>query len=97
MDKKKVLMLCPTFFGYQKVIAEGLRAQGYEVDLYDERPGIPFVVKTMTRYRLPLHRAVGRRYYDRIMAENRTKDYDYVFVIKCESIDHEQMEMRRAL
>lgn len=97
MDKKRVLMLCPTFFGYQKVIAEGLRAQGYEVDLYDERPGNSFVVKTLLRYRLPLHRAVVRRYYDRIMAENRDRDYDYVFVIKCESIDHEQIEKMRAL
>ena len=28
MDKKKVLMLCPTFFGYQKVIAEGSAGAG---------------------------------------------------------------------
>lgn len=93
---KKVLLLCPTFFGYQKVIAEGLRAQGYTVDLYDERPGNSFAVKTMLRYRLPLHRQVVRRYYNRILDENRDKDYDYVFVIKCESIDHEQIVKMRA-
>lgn len=97
MEKKKsVLMFCPAFFSYPQVIAEGLRAQGYAVDLYDERPGNSFVVKTMMRYRLPLHRAVVRRYYDRILRENRDKDYDYVFVIKCESIGHEQIVRMRA-
>lgn len=94
--KKSVLMFCPTFFGYQRVIAEGLRAQGYTVDLYDERPGNSFVVKTMLRYRLPLHKAVVRRYYDRILEENREKDYDFVLVVKCESIGHEQIEKLRA-
>ena len=94
-EKKSVLMFCPTFFQYETIIADGLRELGFEVDLYDERPGNSFVVKTMLRYQLPMHRYLVHRYYERIVRENRDKDYDYVFVIKCESLGHEEIAMLR--
>jgi len=31
--KKRVLMFCPSFFGYDKRLANAIRNEGYEVDL----------------------------------------------------------------
>ena len=87
MDKKndkKVLMFCPTFFGYEKRLKNALSDNGYEVDLYDERPSNGFFGKTFVRLGFKIYRPVVRKYIARIIAENKDKNYDYILVVKGE-------------
>lgn len=92
---KRVLMLCESFFGYEKKISNALCDVGYEVDLYDERPSAGFLGKTCVRYNLHLYYPVIRWYYQRIIEENREKSYEYVFVVKGEAVSEAVIEMLR--
>ena len=92
---KRILMFCPSFFGYDKKIAEALRDQGHQVDLYDERVSNNVIAKTCIRYNIKLFHPVLDRYISRIIAENTDKQYDYIFVIKGEGITHKGLAMLR--
>lgn len=94
-SRKRVLMFCVRFFGYEKRIADGLRAEGYEVDLYDERPSENFVGKACVRYNVGLYRPVIQRHVRRIIQENQEKHYDYVLVVKGEAIDENAVALLR--
>lgn len=92
---KKVLMFCTSFFGYENRIAIALREQGYDVDLWDERPSHSFVGKACVRFNAKLYRPVIRRYYDGIISQNQEKEYDYVFVVKGEAVNEEIIGLLR--
>ena len=89
-------MFCPSFFGYDKKIAEALRSQGYEVDLYDERVSNNVVAKTCIRYNIKLFHPVLDRYISRIIAENANKQYDYIFIVKGEGLTKKGLSMLRS-
>lgn len=92
---KRILMFCPSFFGYDKKIAEALTAMGHQVDLYDERVSNNAFAKTCIRYNIKLFHPVMDRYISRIIAENTDKQYDYIFVIKGEGITRKGLSMLR--
>ena len=98
MDKKnakKVLMFCPTFFGYEKRLQNALSDNGYEVDLYDERPSNGFFGKTFIRLGFKIYRPVVKKYVERIIAENKDKDYDYILVVKGEVLWNYELTLLR--
>ncbi len=45
----RVLMIAPSFFGYEQAIAEEIRAQGHEVELVDERPSNTPLARAVVR------------------------------------------------
>lgn len=94
---KRVLMFCAGFFGYEKRIAGEIRAQGYEVDHYDERPNSGFIAKTCVRYNVGLYRPVIRQYYEKIIQINRDKHYDYVLVVKGEAVNEDIVGLLRSV
>lgn len=91
----QVLMLCESFFGYEKKISDALCDAGYQVDLYDERPSTGFWGKTCVRYNLRPYSPVIRRYYQSIIRKNREKKYEYIFVVKGEAVNETVIEMLR--
>ena len=93
---KRILMFCPAFFGYDKKMAECLRSQGYEVDLYDERVSNNALAKTCIRYNVKLFHPVLDRYISRIIAENTGKSYDFIFIVKGEGITRKGLAMLRS-
>lgn len=98
MDKKiteKVLMFCPTFFGYEKRLKNALEGNGYAVDLYDERPSNGFFSKTFIRLGFKIYRPVVKKYVERIIAENKHKDYDYILVVKGEVLWKTELSLLR--
>ena len=94
-SEKRILMFCVSFFGYEKRLADALRAVGYHVDLYDERPSNGFVGKVCVRLGLKAYRGVINRRLKRIIEENRGADYDYVFVVKGEATGEAQIRLLR--
>lgn len=93
--EKRVLMFCPAFLGYEKVVYDALNHAGYHVDFYDERPHSNFLGKTCVRYNVPFYRPVIKKYYKDIIRKNFQTQYDYVFVIKSEAIDEEIIALLR--
>lgn len=84
LKNKRILLLCPSFFGYEKIILENMESMGAEVTYYDERP-------TNSSF----DRAVGKKfphylenkfkkYFEKIIKD--TDDFDYVFIVKCDCI-----------
>lgn len=90
---KKVLMFCPTFFGYEKRLELALLNSGYDVDLYDERPSNGFFGKTFIRLGFKFYRPVVNNYIESIIAENMGKDYDYILVVKGEVLWEPQLKL----
>lgn len=95
-SKGNVLMFYVSFFGYENKIADTLRSWGYHVDMYDQRLDNGVVGKTCIRYGIRAYKPVIRKYLEQIIAQNRQKQYDYIFVIKGESLDEEMLDLLRA-
>lgn len=93
--RKNVLMICPGFFGYREAIAREIENLGFSVDVYDERLEGGFWAKAMIRLNCRLYYPVIEKYYGRIVAENRHKDYAYIFVVKGEAITPRVMQQLR--
>ena len=95
LNSKRVLMFCANFFGYDKRICQALRDEGYEVDLFDEKPSSSFVAKACIRYNVGLYRPQVKKYIESVISENAGKQYDYVFVVKGEAINNEALSLLR--
>lgn len=94
-QKRSVLMICASFFGYDKRICRALQDEGYEVDLVDEKPNSSFVAKACIRYNVRLYRPAIRKYYEEIIGRNRQKKYDYILVVKGEAVNEEIIGLLR--
>ncbi len=94
-EKKRVLLFCPAFFRYEEKLKQGIERLGLECDLWDERPGNGFLVKTVLRKRLPGAKVLARRYVNRVIAATRGRDYDCVLVIKSETFGAKEISAMR--
>lgn len=84
---KKILFICPRFFGYESEIELELIKLGACVDFYDERPFMSSVGKILNRLNLKF--AINRKiknYYSGILQRAAEIDYDYLFVISPETM-----------
>lgn len=90
---KKVLYIGQSFFGYEKEIKRMLENMGATVDYYNERPSNNILTKTLIRLRLKkiLHIKI-QNYYNKIINETKNTEYDYVFLVKIETIDKPILE-----
>ena len=86
LQGKSILFFCPSFFGYEKEIAEKLRDLGAMVDAYDERPKNNFVMKASIRINKKLVKKAIAAYYGLILKQTAHKTYDYVFVVNIEAM-----------
>ena len=80
----RVLIITPSFFGYEKAIAEAFRAANVEVDLLDERPSNSALGRGLLRVAPMLMARQLRRHYERAMDLVRSRSYDGLLVIKGE-------------
>lgn len=88
LRNKKVLFIAPHFFGYEKEIEKMMISMGASVDCYNERPNNSFLMKVLIRLKLQsLIKTIIRRYYEGILNDTNNVEYDYVFIIKLETID----------
>lgn len=91
--KKKVLIFCPKFFGYEKRMADAFKNAGYEVFLYDERPSNSFIGKVSLRLNFKFYKPVVRKYISKIIEENKDIKFDYIFVVKGEAMGQAEVKM----
>jgi len=85
---KKILYIGVKTFNYEKEIKSALENMGAEVDYYDERPANDFWTKVFLRLKLKrLIQSKIATYYSNILSKSKNIKYDYVFIIKLETID----------
>lgn len=83
---KKILFLAPAFFGYEYKIKAKMEEMGASVDYYDERCITRARDRALLKITPKLFITKTDQYYHEIMEENKGKEYDFVFVVKCEMI-----------
>lgn len=84
---KKVLFICPRFFGYEHEIKCGLAKLGAQVDYYDERPFNSSIAKILNRlnFKTVIKKSI-EDYYSDIFQNAVVADYDYLLVVAPETI-----------
>jgi hypothetical protein len=97
LSGKRILFFAPSFFGYEREIASGMRVLGAEVDLFDERPGNGFFTKALIRIRRSLLALRIAAYYNRIIERTRDRNYDYILFIKGEAVSAANIGLMRKL
>lgn len=88
---RKVLIIAPKFFGYEKLIQLELESQGAFVDYFDDRPGGDFLTKALIRVDRRLLARRTNRYYGSIVANTNGRDYDDILIVRAEAISSEQL------
>ncbi len=96
LQGKKILFLSASFFGYSESICNSLKDLGAEVDYFDERPANSVFVKALIRINPKLLRAKIDNYHRNIIDSTKNKMYDYIFIIKAESISISSLKKLRS-
>lgn len=93
LENKKILYIGVSTFNYEKEIKAGLESMGALVDYYDERPANDIWTKLFLR--LSLKKLIQSKidtHYSNILTESKVIDYEYVLIIKLETIDKKIIE-----
>ena len=85
---KKIIFISAHFFGYEKAIVKRLRELGAEVDFYNERPSDSLLSKGLIRVKSDLFQKKIKQYYQTILRETADKNYDFLLLIKGESVPY---------
>ncbi|MDY0277600.1 MAG: hypothetical protein RBQ97_05915 [Acholeplasma sp.] len=85
LKNKNILFIAPSFFGYEIEIKNHLVQKGAIVDYLDDRMNKSVIYKILNRVKFPFIDL-----FNSIMFNKKIKflkeDYDYIFIIKCESV-----------
>ena len=96
-NSKRVLIFCPKFFGYENRVANAFRSNGYDVDLYNERPSDGFIAKVAIRKNWRFYKPVIKKYLNQVIEQNKDKKYDYIIVFRGETIgERELLQLKTA-
>ncbi|CAH1597012.1 Glycosyltransferase [Vibrio owensii] len=89
VKNKKVLLICPKFFGYEEKLFDAINRLGFYVDYLDERPSNKVVFKAILRLGIrAISDLINESYYNDFCKRN-VKKYDYVLYFNIESINKE--------
>ncbi|MEH8175710.1 hypothetical protein ACET7Y_19775 [Aeromonas veronii] len=84
---KKILFICPRFFGYEREIELELINLGAKVDYFNERPFESSVAKVLNRlnFKAAIKKAI-EYHYSNIIQKSASVNYDYLFVVAPETM-----------
>lgn len=83
---KRLLFISVSTFGYETAIKNEFEQRGLIVDFFDERPSDNFLVKGIIRIKKSLYSIQIKNYYKKILASTENENYDYLVIIKGESV-----------
>lgn len=94
LENRHVLLLCPSFFGYEIEIKNMIEALGAKVYAFDERPQNDFLTKALIRLN-QRQLIAGRiqRYYEAILQQTEGKPIDTILLIAPEAIDELKLSL----
>ena len=83
---KRILLIVPSFFGYDLEIKKRLESLGANVDHFDERPANNFWTKALIRINKSILTYTINRYYNKILIDIEGNTYDYVLIVNIEAM-----------
>ncbi len=84
INGKRILFFSPAFFKYEKIIADKMREMGADVDMYDVRSVTSAWNRALLKVCPGVFKKQSQQYYERIIEQNKKKDYDYILIVKCD-------------
>jgi hypothetical protein len=81
---KKILFFSPAFFNYENIIVEKMREMGAEADMYDVRSVTSSFSRAILKIFPNIFKKKTKKYYEKIIEQNRGKDYDFILFVKCD-------------
>lgn len=84
IEGKRILFFAPAFFKYEHMIADKMREMGAQVDMYDVRSVTSTKDRALLKISPNIFRKRSQRYYEKIIDENKGKDYEYILIVKCD-------------
>ena len=90
---KKVLLLAPSFFGYEIEIKKELQNLGAKVYHYDERPKNDFFTKVFLRlnFKNIIQKKINTYYHD-ITEQTKDLEIDFLLLVSPEAIDNKKID-----
>ncbi|MDK2810939.1 MAG: O-antigen biosynthesis protein WbqP [Clostridium butyricum] len=84
IEGKKILFFAPAFFGYENKIKSKMIEMGAIVDMYDVRSVTSAKHKAILKLNPNIFNKKSVSYYEKIIEKNKSKNYDYILIIKCD-------------
>lgn len=97
INGKRILFLAPAFFGYELKIKLKMEEMGAVVDFHDVRSVKKAYEKAILKISPNVFSRKTKAYYMSIIEANKTKNYDFVFVVKCDMISADILTQLRTL
>lgn len=88
LKNKSILLIAPSFFGYEASIKNRLSELGANVNYFDERPANNFWNKAFLRLNRRFLSFRINKYYTSIYNIVKTRVYDYLFIINIEAMPY---------
>lgn len=88
LNNKLLLLIAPSFFGYEESIKNRLSELGAKVDYFDERPANNFWSKAFLRLDRRFLSFDINEHYNSIYNSVKGNVYDYVFIINIEAMPY---------
>jgi hypothetical protein len=82
---RKILVISPRFFGYERRIVDNMVSRGATVEWLDERPGNSTALKALTRLSPSAMAPLARRHYGRALARMAGRQFDDILLVNPES------------
>jgi len=92
LNQKKILLVMPNFFGYEKLLATKLRARGATVVFWGDRPSVGTISKVITRIDPALSKPWADPYFRKLMSREEKNSFDFILVIKGEALSRKVTE-----
>lgn len=86
LKDKKILFISVKLFSIENRIKNKLESLGATVDYFDERPSNSIYAKGIIRLKRSFYEKKIIDHYNKILSKIKTREYDYLFVIKGEVI-----------
>ena len=83
---KKILLVVPRFFGYEKEILEELQRHGAQVDWLPDRPFDTPALTALTKVAPKLIFPMADRLYDKLLGQFGSTHYDWVLVVNGQTL-----------
>lgn len=95
LDGQRILFVAPRFFGYDREIADALRARGAQVDWFEDRPYNSAQMTAMTRFAPRAILPFADRLYCRQLEALAPSHYDHVLVLNGQTVSRTFLKLLR--
>ena len=89
LEGQRILFIAPRFFGYEREIADAMRARGAVVDWLADRPYDSAVMAAVTRFAPNAILPFADRLYRSQLEDMASSQYDHVLVINGQTVSHQ--------